>query len=46
MTQILIGILEDDEDQTALLELWLQDVGYAVKVYKSGLVSMVKSDPN
>jgi DNA-binding response OmpR family regulator len=37
VTQILIGILEDDEDQSALLELWLQDVGYSVQVYKSGV---------
>ena len=30
MRQISIGILEDDEDQAALLELWLSAAGYDV----------------
>lgn len=33
---ISIGILEDDEDQSALLELWLKDAGYEVEVSNSG----------
>jgi DNA-binding response OmpR family regulator len=37
LSEITIGILEDDEDQSALLELWLQDGGYVVDVYRSGL---------
>lgn len=36
MSKISIGILEDDEDQSALLELWLRDTGYEVHVSKSG----------
>jgi DNA-binding response OmpR family regulator len=36
MDQISIGILEDDEDQSSLLELWLGDAGYAVQAYASG----------
>lgn len=36
MSEITIGILEDDEDQSARLELWLKDCGYAVDVYCSG----------
>ena len=33
---ILIGILEDDVDQSALLEVWLEDAGYEPQVYASG----------
>jgi DNA-binding response OmpR family regulator len=36
MSKIKIGILEDDEDQSALLELWLQDAGYEVNVSNNG----------
>jgi len=36
MNEITIGILEDDEDQSALLELWLQDAGYVVEVSNNG----------
>jgi two-component system response regulator RegX3 len=36
MGMISIGILEDDEDQSALLDLWLQDAGYEVSVCSSG----------
>jgi DNA-binding response OmpR family regulator len=36
VARILIGILEDDEDQSALLRLWLQDAGYEVSIYASG----------
>jgi two-component system response regulator RegX3 len=33
---ILIGILEDDADQSALLEVWLQDAGFETRVYATG----------
>jgi DNA-binding response OmpR family regulator len=36
MSTISIGVLEDDEDQSALLELWLQDAGYEVIVCDNG----------
>ena len=36
MSEITIGFLEDDEDQSALIALWLQDVGYQVQVYPNG----------
>jgi DNA-binding response OmpR family regulator len=36
MSQISIGILEDDSDQSALLELWLRDTGYDVTVCDDG----------
>ncbi len=36
MSQISIGILEDDSDQSALLELWLTDAGYDVTVCDQG----------
>ena len=36
MGKITIGILEDDEDLSSLLKIWLQDAGYAVDVCSSG----------
>ena len=36
MRKIKVGILEDDEDQSSLLELWLQDAGYEVEVCSNG----------
>lgn len=36
MSNISIGILEDDHDQSALLELWLTDAGYEVVVCDNG----------
>ena len=36
MSQISIGILEDDLDQSALLELWLSDAGYNVAACADG----------
>jgi len=33
---ILIGILEDDLDQSALLEVWLEDAGFKTRVFASG----------
>lgn len=36
MSQISIGILEDDADQSALLELWLSDAGYDVAACADG----------
>ena len=36
MNNITIGILEDDEDQSALLDLWLTDAGYTVDISASG----------
>ena len=36
MDPILIGILEDDVDQSALLEVWLEDAGYVTRVFSSG----------
>lgn len=36
MSQISIGILEDDEDQSALLDLWLSAAGYDVATYIDG----------
>jgi len=36
MSQISIGILEDDEDQSALLDLWLSDAGYDVTTCGEG----------
>ncbi len=36
MSQISIGILEDDDDQSALLDLWLSDAGYDVSVFRTG----------
>jgi two-component system response regulator RegX3 len=36
MSQISIGILEDDEDQSALLDLWLSDAGYEVTTCRGG----------
>lgn len=34
--QHVIGLLEDDEDQSRLLALWLSDAGYQVRPYPSG----------
>ena len=36
MSAILIGILEDDLDQSALLQVWLEDAGFETRVYASG----------
>ena len=36
MSQISIGILEDDEDQSALIGLWLRDAGYGVSICGDG----------
>ena len=36
MGAILIGILEDDLDQSALLQVWLEDAGFDTRVYASG----------
>lgn len=36
MKPILIGILEDDVDQSALLEVWLEDAGYETRVFATG----------
>ena len=36
MGAILIGILEDDLDQSALLQVWLEDAGFETRVYASG----------
>ena len=36
MSQIRIGILEDDKDQSALLQLWLSDAGYDVAACADG----------
>ena len=36
MSQISIGILEDDRDQSDLLELWLSDAGYEVSACADG----------
>jgi DNA-binding response OmpR family regulator len=36
MSQISIGILEDDKDQSDLLELWLADAGYDVSTSATG----------
>ena len=36
MSQIRVGILEDDEDQSALLQLWLSDAGYDVAACADG----------
>lgn len=36
MAKISIGVLEDDEDQSALLSLWLKEAGYEVHVCKNG----------
>ncbi len=36
MGAILIGILEDDLDQSALLQVWLEDAGFKTRVYDSG----------
>jgi len=36
LTKLSIGILEDDEDQSALLALWLEEAGYEVAVYPAG----------
>lgn len=36
MGTILIGILEDDLDQSALLQVWLEDAGYSTRVFASG----------
>lgn len=36
MGAILIGILEDDLDQSALLQVWLEDAGFKTGVYASG----------
>jgi DNA-binding response OmpR family regulator len=36
LSAILIGILEDDTDQSALLKVWLEDAGFATSVYASG----------
>lgn len=37
MKPIVVGILEDDEDQSALLEVWLEDAGFEPRVYSKGL---------
>ncbi len=36
MSQISIGILEDDKDQSDLLEVWLADAGYDVSTSATG----------
>ena len=36
MSQIRVGILEDDKDQSALLQLWLSDAGYDVAACADG----------
>ena len=36
MSQIIVGILEDDEDQSALLQLWLSDAGYEAVACANG----------
>ena len=36
MDPILIGILEDDLDQSALLEVWLEDAGFETRVFANG----------
>jgi DNA-binding response OmpR family regulator len=36
LAAILIGILEDDSDQSALLQVWLEDAGYRTRVFASG----------
>lgn len=36
MGAILIGILEDDSDQSALLQVWLEDAGFETRVFASG----------
>lgn len=36
MSHIHVGILEDDEEQSALLTLWLTDAGYEVSAFTSG----------
>lgn len=36
MTDIRIGLLEDDPDQSAVLKLWLEDAGYTVEVFPRG----------
>lgn len=36
MSQISIGVLEDDKDQSALLQLWLSDAGYDAVVCADG----------
>lgn len=36
MSAILIGILEDDLDQSALLQVWLEDAGFETRVHASG----------
>ena len=36
MDAILIGILEDDLDQSALLKVWLEDAGFKTRVFESG----------
>lgn len=36
MSAISIGILEDDNDQSGLLKLWMMDAGYEVEVSSSG----------
>ena len=36
MGTISIGILEDDEDQSALLEVWLQEAGFEVETSTNG----------
>ncbi len=36
MGAILIGILEDDLDQSALLQVWLEDAGYKTRMFVSG----------
>jgi len=33
---ILIGILEDDLDQSALLQVWLEDAGFKTRAFESG----------
>ena len=36
MGAILIGILEDDLDQSALLQVWLEDAGFKTRVFATG----------
>ena len=36
MNPVLIGILEDDVDQSAILQVWLEDAGFDTRVYASG----------
>ena len=36
MDPILVGILEDDTDQSALLKVWLEDAGFETHCFTNG----------